>query len=866
MLRISQRILTLIALSAALIGLPANSIAGRISGSIFDPQGQLLREAMRVEISQNMNAWTSTITLTGRYQIDADMGGYVVRCQPVDPGSWYLTLYYPNVLSEDDAEWVWIPDQGETANINFNMIRGGKFSGAITPAEGGQFNPFSIMVLCYNDPDDIWNATGQFVVADPNQYSSPILPPGGYLVRYYPIPPDPHVPLFYPDTPYPNQAEPVQVEPGAITEDIDIQLPLGGSVSGTVRGNGELMQRSVIMAWLLGEDFVYPFGYAQSDQNGAYSIVGLPFGQFYILFSPSNPDFAPEWYRGAYRIRNATPVNIVAGQMTPNIDANLRRGAIFTGTIRSQANEPLTENEVGMELVPGYMDAGSDGDIVIDDQGVWRTENAVPPGPYAIDIKWISDGFSAQGFYPNVLHSWDAQWIFVNGGVETQPIDIRLARGGIVAGQITGPVGNPLEGAGVDLYDAFGEITDAWTWMDGRYAIHNIPVGSYYLSAVYYPNEEFDPDVVLPRRYSGGAISPDNAQRFNVTAGETTFVNLQLTRGGVLHADVLNQQGNPYQGFVNGVGIIPLAVTADGKVLWDAVSNNNQDGPPVVGPGGIDYILPPGRFTVVGFPLYIGDTRGAPNVRRTYPGGGYARNGATYTDVTAGSRASLSLRMAEEGFTVSGSARTIDNDPGMVVEIMLDADRELVSGYISSMNPWTLASGNWSIKGIPNGEYAILSTPMDEGGIIVSTWYPNVAEPGAGPEGMMDPPQNISRVRVNGADVRDVNIALQYVRNYTNAPDAGSRFALPLAFALYDAFPNPFNNQTALAFSLTKSARVSLKLFDTQGREIQTLSDRHFTAGIHSVQIDGKDLAGGVYFVKMKSGNFEATRKIALLK
>ncbi len=846
--------------------MPINTFGGYISGSIFDPQGRLLTgEPMRVEISQNFNDWISTITNTGVYQIETGMGMYVVRCGPVLADSWYVTLYYSNSLSEEEADWVFVPEQGIVPNINFNMIRGGKFGGAITPAEGGEFDPNSIMVFYYDNPQEIWEPTGMFIVPSPNNYLSPALPPGGYIIRFIPIPPNPHTALFYRSTPLPFEAEIVQIEPGAVTDNISIQLPLGGEICGTILGNGEPLEGSLVIALMIGQDYIYPMGSSYSEANGDYSLIGLPSGSYCLFFQSSMPEFASEWYRGVYNIREATPVNVVAGQETPNINANLRYGAVFTGTIRSPENEPLTGNEVFIELLSSEFIFDFDNNIInIDENGVWRTERAVVPGPYAIRVWCHFNQFVAHQIYPNAIHSWDAQWIFVAGGNETQPIDIRMQRGGMVEGVITGPDGNPLERARVELYDNFGEISSTETQMNGRFEITNIPPGNYCLGA-YYMGENLNPDETFPYRFYGGGVSPNDAQRFNVVAGETTTINIQLVRGGLLHINILNQQGEPYDGFVNGVGIIPIPITENGIPLWNAVNSFLEEGPPVVGADGVDFILPTGRYTVLGAPLYIDNIQDAPNVRRTFLGGGFTRNGATFINLAVGGNESADLTMTTEGYSISGTARTIENNPGMNVEIVMDTDGQLVCGYLTALTPFRISDGSWAVKGIPNGEYHILSTPMEEEGIIVSTWFPNIADPGVGPENPQVP-QNAGRVRVNGADVSNVDIILQYVRNYVSVPGSNKHLTLPQSFTLYEAYPNPFNNITTISFSCARSAKVSLKLYDVQGREVMTLADKPFTAGFHLVKVDAKELAGGVYFIKMKSGDFEASRKIVLLK
>ena len=83
--------------------------------------------------------------------------------------------------------------------------------------------------------------------------------------------------------------------------------------------------------------------------------------------------------------------------------------------------------------------------------------------------------------------------------------------------------------------------------------------------------------------------------------------------------------------------------------------------------------------------------------------------------------------------------------------------------------------------------------------------------------------------------------------------------------------PNPFNPTTTIGFSLESRSTVSLKVFDTTGREIRTLESRVLIAGSHQVTWDGRNNAGqdvtsGVYFYRLETDNFEKTNKMVLLR
>lgn len=92
------------------------------------------------------------------------------------------------------------------------------------------------------------------------------------------------------------------------------------------------------------------------------------------------------------------------------------------------------------------------------------------------------------------------------------------------------------------------------------------------------------------------------------------------------------------------------------------------------------------------------------------------------------------------------------------------------------------------------------------------------------------------------------------------------RDGLPAGYHLAQNYPNPFNPTTTLAYSLPVSSIVSLKVYDILGREIATLVEGMQPAGTHYAIWDASDAPSGVYYYRLRAGNFSATRNLMLLK
>jgi type IX secretion system substrate protein len=89
---------------------------------------------------------------------------------------------------------------------------------------------------------------------------------------------------------------------------------------------------------------------------------------------------------------------------------------------------------------------------------------------------------------------------------------------------------------------------------------------------------------------------------------------------------------------------------------------------------------------------------------------------------------------------------------------------------------------------------------------------------------------------------------------------------LPESFDISQNYPNPFNPATTVKYQIPKAAYVSLKLYDALGRETAVLFEGEQPAGYYRVVIDGTNLASGLYFFKIISGDFSKVIKMNLIK
>ena len=94
---------------------------------------------------------------------------------------------------------------------------------------------------------------------------------------------------------------------------------------------------------------------------------------------------------------------------------------------------------------------------------------------------------------------------------------------------------------------------------------------------------------------------------------------------------------------------------------------------------------------------------------------------------------------------------------------------------------------------------------------------------------------------------------------------------IPKVFSLSQNYPNPFNPSTTISFSIAKSSRVNLTLYDLLGRKVLILRDEKMQPGEYQFTLNASELASGLYFYRMtaiddsnKSHVF--TKKLTLIK
>ena len=93
----------------------------------------------------------------------------------------------------------------------------------------------------------------------------------------------------------------------------------------------------------------------------------------------------------------------------------------------------------------------------------------------------------------------------------------------------------------------------------------------------------------------------------------------------------------------------------------------------------------------------------------------------------------------------------------------------------------------------------------------------------------------------------------------------------PISPGITSLYPNPFNENCHIRIVTRITEKVSLVIYDAQGRRVRTLVNQRLNPGVHNFSWDGKNtlnktVSSGVYMLNMIQGGFASTRSIQLLK
>ncbi|MEW5799604.1 MAG: T9SS type A sorting domain-containing protein [Bacteroidota bacterium] len=154
------------------------------------------------------------------------------------------------------------------------------------------------------------------------------------------------------------------------------------------------------------------------------------------------------------------------------------------------------------------------------------------------------------------------------------------------------------------------------------------------------------------------------------------------------------------------------------------------------------------------------------------------------------------------------------------------------------------------------------------GGVYHLMWHPQVIYPDRNKKYLHQHLDYIS----NRNDIWYVNYGHLYLYRSLQQEyepvisDVRNVHALAQDFMLEQNFPNPFNPQTTIRYSLRTPVNVRLVVSDALGREIATVVDGFQHSGTYEASFNGTELSSGIYMYRLTANGMTISRKMALIK
>ncbi len=107
--------------------------------------------------------------------------------------------------------------------------------------------------------------------------------------------------------------------------------------------------------------------------------------------------------------------------------------------------------------------------------------------------------------------------------------------------------------------------------------------------------------------------------------------------------------------------------------------------------------------------------------------------------------------------------------------------------------------------------------------------------------------------------------------DFSNIVNTQTELSPTDALFLHQNYPNPFNPTTTLSYKLPESSHVKLSIYNIKGQEIKKLVNEFQTAGEYTIKWNGLDknglkVASGIYFYKIKAGDFSMFKRMTITR
>ena len=469
---------------------------------------------------------------------------------------------------------------------------------------------------------------------------------------------------------------------------IDIQLPAGYTVAGTIRDSaGAVLPNATVVA--IGTT---SYGSDYTDAMGRYKLIGLKGSYMIQVQPPVLRNLIDGYYTAAnanhYTGSAASATKVTAGPNKTGIDVRLPAGYTISGTLTTTSGVPLANASVG---AVGPSSAGA----ATDAAGRYKIDR-LRPGTYKLSVRGPYGTAYLRGWYSTansnhfVVASASATSVTV--GPNRTGVNVKVPTGYSISGKLTGTDGAPLAGLRVETSTST-TTTDA----SGDYTLKGLASGAYELQILTAPTSS----------YKDGYYTSANADHFTGAAASATAISVGPSRTGV---DMKVAIGYSISGTIrdpSGMLLADVSVEADN-----------------LGHSRIGMTDTAGKYKIQGLTggaqtLTIHAPESAPTLQQH---GYYTLNNARRFTVVATNATKVSVGPSQTGINAKipagySIAGKITGPGGAPASVLVQATSPYASAIVQ-----TAPDGTYKIVGLPTGTYKVRAGP-EFSGFLVNGWY-----------------------------------------------------------------------------------------------------------------------------------------------
>lgn len=198
---------------------------------------------------------------------------------------------------------------------------------------------------------------------------------------------------------------------------------------------------------------------------------------------------------------------------------------------------------------------------------------------------------------------------------------------------------------------------------------------------------------------------------------------------------------------------------------------------------------------------------------------------------------------------------------------------EFLAGWSAAMSPFFFDNGSQgtynvsrpnTMKPINRGEACLIFSTVDSSdgvaGVCFSGMFPFGTQPGK----VLVTSIPFETIYPDNSRALFMKTILDFFEVMSDVKSPGG--APVQHFDLAPNYPNPFNAETRIAFSLPARSKVRLTVYNSLGQQVSQLVDGFFDAGWHNIDWQGSSLPSGIYLYRLEAAGYSQVKKMALIR